>query len=62
METFEMIAVAEIHTEATLNALNAALEAARIDTNRILAIHLLPGIHATVGRPVPDKYRVLYRR
>ncbi|WP_448955468.1 hypothetical protein [Labrys neptuniae] len=61
METADRLSVAEIHTDANLEALNAVLAAARIEAARIITIHLLPGIQATVGSPVRDRYRVLYR-
>ena len=62
MKNSDRLSLQEISTDATVEALNAALAAAGIGVERIVVINRLPGVHATVGRAVPDRYQVLYRR
>lgn len=52
-------AVYEIVTEATLDALNAALTQHGIDAERIISILPLPG--QSMAFPKPPQFRVLFR-
>lgn len=52
-------AVEEIVTEATLEALNAALAEHDIDSERIISILPLPG--QSMAFPKPPQFRVLFR-
>uniref|UniRef100_A0A9E8A9J3 Uncharacterized protein n=1 Tax=Bosea sp. NBC_00436 TaxID=2969620 RepID=A0A9E8A9J3_9HYPH len=52
-------AVEEIVTEATLDALNAALAEHDIDAERIISILPLPG--QSMAFPKPPQFRVLFR-
>jgi hypothetical protein len=52
--------VGEFVTEARLDALNAALAAHGVDSNRIITIFELPGQPVANGHPA--RYHVLYRK
>jgi hypothetical protein len=61
MTTNEQIPVKEMEVAATIKALNAALSEAGVEADKIISIHFVLGVKATVGQPVEDRYRVHYR-
>ena len=61
MTTNEQIPVKEMEVAATLKALNTALSEAGVEADKIISIHFVLGVKATVGQPIEDKYRVHYR-
>lgn len=55
----DIAAVAEFLTDASTDALNAALSARGISADRIIAVLPLPG--QTLVNPTKSQFRVLYR-
>jgi hypothetical protein len=55
----QTVEIREVYTDDTVVALNAALLERGVEIEQIISVLTVPG--QAMGRPVPPRFRVLYR-
>ena len=55
----QAVGIRELYTDETVVALNAALFERGVEIEQIISVLTVPG--QAMGRPVPPRFRVLYR-